>query len=319
MTLSRLALLLFVTACGVPTSEGAPDAAPTPPPDAGGLPVPAEGWQVKTPDITMAPGQEATYCYYFHTPNAATTVIQRWESEMTAGSHHMILFFNTSNDPITQADGTIGSCTGSTGSDAPVWAYLAQTPSASAMMPADDGTGHPVGMAVAPGQAAALQMHYLNTTEAPMQVHVALNAVGYPAGTTYTPAAAFVTFNTKILIPAGVGMTASVSGSCAVPPTAKFFTLTTHAHKQAVATKINDGATTIVDSVDWEHPTVKDWGAPFYSFASGKLTYECDYVNGGNAEIRTGPSAETDEMCMAVGYSFPATTPTRCINSTIAP
>ena len=60
-------------------------------------------------------------------------------------------------------------------------------------------------------------------------------------------------------------------------------------------------------SSDWEHPGAKTWmSTPFYSFASGKLTYECTYNNTTNRTILTGDSAQTDEMCMAVGYFFPA-------------
>jgi hypothetical protein len=34
---------------------------------------------------------EAT-CYWFHTPNAAAVMINKWVSDMTPGSHHMIFF-----------------------------------------------------------------------------------------------------------------------------------------------------------------------------------------------------------------------------------
>ena len=35
--------------------------------------------------------------------------------------------------------------------------------------------------------------------------------------------------------------------------------------------------------------------------------------------VQTGDSAETDEMCMAVGYFFPATGPIFCLNSFVVP
>ena len=103
-------------------------------------------------------------------------------------------------------------------------------------------------------------------------------------------------------------------------PAQKFFTMTTHAHKQATETIVRDGASMIVDSLDWEHATVRTWsGQPFFAFASGRLDYQCDYTNRGNAEIKAGPSAQTNEMCMAIGYNFPATRSTMCINSTVVP
>ena len=38
------------------------------------------------------PAHEVTYCYYFHTPNTAPVAINKWVSDMTPGSHHMIFF-----------------------------------------------------------------------------------------------------------------------------------------------------------------------------------------------------------------------------------
>ncbi len=63
----------------------------------------------------------------------------------------------------------------------------------------------------------------------------------------------------------------------------------------------------VFESTDWEHPGAMSWnGAPFFSFASNKLTYHCDYLNPTNSVIMDGPSAATNEMCMAIGYFFPS-------------
>jgi hypothetical protein len=320
-------LVVALAACGTdhaqPTQDQ-PDAGNAAP-DASGyvdLAPPAQGFQIKTPDIQIMPGQEITYCYYFHTPNTTPTVVKSWQSRMTPGSHHMILYLSgTADQPDGTLDPTGGCGVGASGnlSDLPVWTYLAQTPDNTNEMPSDDGNGLPVGMLIPVGQPAVMQMHYLNSSDDMITVHVTLNGNAYDPNTQYTPAAAFVTYNTKIDIPAGVGMTASASGQCAVPSTQKFFTMTTHSHKQSVETMVTDGSSMILDSLDWEHATVDSWNAPFYTFASGKLGYQCNYVNQGNAEIKAGPSAQTNEMCMAVGYNFPATKATFCVNSLVVP
>ena len=100
--------------------------------------------------------------------------------------------------------------------------------------------------------------------------------------------------------------------------------MSTHAHKQAVHTEVRDGMPTSTDIVfqsdDWEHPGVKTWmDTPFFTFASGKITYECTYDNPNSYEIHTGDSAATDEMCMASGYVFPATKATICYNNFVLP
>ena len=60
----------------------------------------------------------------------------------------------------------------------------------------------------------------------------------------------------------------------------------------------------------------------FYSFSGNQLTYECTYDNTGsnkNVTIKTGDSAEFDEMCMASGYFFPAPKAVFCYNDNVLP
>jgi hypothetical protein len=103
-----------------------------------------------------------------------------------------------------------------------------------------------------------------------------------------------------------------VNGNCPIPRNAdqsvpKFYVMSTHSHKQSVHTFIKDGATMVFDSTSWEHPSATAWSTtPFFTFSSGKLSYQCEYMNPTNRTILDGDSAATDEMCMAIGYYFPA-------------
>lgn len=286
------------------------------------LPPPARGFQVVSPEITIPSGTEITYCYYFRTPNTAAMPIKSWKSHMTTGSHHMILYFTST---LERPEGTISpdNCGGGGGGlNAPVWTYASQVVDQEFTLPSDDGTGLPIAQAVAAGQPAYIQMHYLNATDNPIKVHVELNANAYDEGVAVRGAAPFITYNTNINLGAAAGSTTTASGSCTVSSTAKFFTMSTHVHKRGVHTYVKDGSTMVFESTDWEHPGDRNWtAAPFFSFASGKLSYQCDYRNatGSPAPITDGPSAATNEMCMAIGYFFDtastATTSHYCLNS----
>lgn len=93
-----------------------------------------------------------------------------------------------------------------------------------------------------------------------------------------------------------------------------------HTHKQAVHTAVKDGATPVFESTDWENPGATTFAGPsFYSFSNAGLTYECTYDNPGTNVIQTGPSAATDELCIAVGYFFPATKSVFCFNDFVVP
>lgn len=305
-------LVTQIVACGSSVRPGdLPDAGP----DGG---APTHGFQIVSPNVDINPGAEITYCYYFRTPNTSDLVIQRWASHMTAAAHDVIMYLTPGDlqTPGTLSTSDCGISSLPTG--VAVWAYAAQTPDAEVTLPADDGEGYPVGQRVSAGRAGFLQMHYLNTTGAVIHAHVEINAYAYADNLDVTPAAPFVAYYLGIdLPPAGPTTPTSgmVSGACDVLPdngkVPRFFSMTTHTHKQSTHTFVKDGdpvnGTTIFDSTDWEHPGTTSWGTPsFYTFASGKLGYQCEYVNQNDYRIQTGDSAATDELCMAIGFYFPS-------------
>jgi len=296
-------VLLISAACGSSSSTEA---------DAGAADVDADSSEVLrvvSPDIELQPGEEITYCYYFDMPNEAEVGVRQWSSTMTPGSHHLILFLADASAP---AAGTlVPDCDGFNLGDE--WTYSAQTPEQTSVLPA--GTGMPV----AANQRAFIQMHYLNSGDTVIEAHAELEATTYPAGTPYTRAAAYITYSQGFSIPAN--SPGSVSDTCAVPAGAKFFAMSTHSHKQSTSTEVRDGKSMVLTSANWEHPTVETWSDdPFYTFASGDLTYQCDYYNPTGTTVNEGASAEFNEMCMAVGYYFPAPQGSKlCVNGFVLP
>jgi hypothetical protein len=308
---------LFLIACGGGggTSDGI-----TGDPD-GNITPPARGFQIVSPDITIAAGEEVTYCYYFRTPNTEPMAINKWESAMTPGSHHLIMFTTGTTDK--KPVGTIDreNCGFGASTNVPSWTYSAQTATASMALPSDDGTGKPLAMDIPANTAGFVQMHYFNATDKAIQAHVTINAEALAAGAAFTKTAAYVTYNSSIEIPAGV-TNHPEEMTCNGPPAgSKFWLMSTHAHKQAIKTEVIDAGNSnmIMSSADWEHPIAAYFdGAqkPFYALSSGnKLTYRCTYNNPTVNIIRSGDSAARDEMCMASGYYFPATKPLICLNA----
>ncbi len=273
---------------------------------------------IVTPDVTLQPSTTASYCYYFHAPNAAALAVKKWTSDMTSGTHHLVLYAGNAGQP---ADGTLSTaaCGAITSATPPPWLFASHTAHDELALPADDGTGKPVGMALPAGQPMFIQMYFVNATTSAVAAHVTLSGYAYPAGTTYTQTDAFVTYNNSISIAAQAsGVVASKT--CNVPSGAKFWRVSTESHMQSVATDLKDGASMLFMSTNWENPGAMTWlAAPFYTFASGAMTYECTYNNTGAnmaRAIHSGSSLETDEVCMGIGYFFPSTGPKFCLDST---
>jgi hypothetical protein len=309
----KFALLLLIAACGKDPGMSGDD---TMTPDGStGSNDPNATFELKSPDILLPAGQEFTKCFYFHTPNTQTVAVNKWISDMTPGSHHMIMFLtpNVSNPP---ADGTIdencGGVSGGGGLSLPAWTFASATEHYEMDMPDDDGTGKPLAQNIPPNTAGYIQMHYLNASDTDKMVHVDLKAYAIDAATAYTQTDAYVTYVYNFTVPAGA-TGYQVSASCNVPTVpggAKYWMVSSHTHKQGVDVKINDGASMVYDSTDWEHPAVKDFAAPsFYSFVSNKVSWTCTYDNATGPDIHEGQSAQTNEMCMATGYYFPADGP----------
>ena len=264
---------------------------------------------ITSADFMLQPGQETTKCFYFHTPNTAEVVVNKWVSDMTPGSHHMIVFSNLTTQP---ADGTIDNCEGA---GTPLPLYGAQIPHAELDFPADDGFGKPLAQLIEPNTTGYFQMHYLNTTDGVLPVHVSLSAYGLPTGTEFTRTDLFATYNNDISIPPGA-TNYKVSATCEVFDK-KFWQMSSHSHKQSIETDVIDGTSAVFTSTDWEHPGEKRWDVPtYYQFQNPTITWSCTYNNTGDNATRTvtsGSSAQTNEMCMATGYYFPAVGPRGCV------
>ncbi|HEU0030674.1 MAG TPA: hypothetical protein VFQ53_08575 [Kofleriaceae bacterium] len=298
-----LGLVTSIAACGSDPSEGDDD-----PIVVGDTPA----FTITSADITLQPGEENTYCFYFHTPNTTTAAVGKWVSDMTAGSHHMIYFSNLTGDQ--PADGTVDDCNLG-GSAVPLPVYGTQIAHEEVVFPTDDGQGNPLGQEISPNTAGFFQMHYLNATDQPLTAHVTLEAYALPETATYTKTDLFATYNSDIAIPPGA-TNFVVSATCDVV-NGKFWSMSSHSHKQSIATSISDGAATVFSSTDWEHPGTLRFDPDFYQFSS-QITWSCTYNNTGDNAAQTvyaGQSAQTNEMCMATGYYFPARGPKGCFFS----
>jgi hypothetical protein len=158
-------------------------------------------------------------------------------------------------------------------------------------------------------------MHIVNATGDPIQTRVTVTAEALDRGVRYTPSGTYVTYDGDINIPP-FAQNKVESNTCATPPGAQFWRITTHAHKQAIRTAVLDDQAIVFESTNWEQPGAEEWLAtPFFTFASNALTYTCTYNNPTSRTIMDGDSAATDEQCMAIAHVFPACLSRLCFNS----
>lgn len=299
--------------------------------DSGVIDAPPRGFQIRSADIVLGPGDAKTYCYYFRTPNTEPMAIRKWQSSMTPGTSRMIMF-TTRSDFGTPGTVSAENCKFVEHSDFtrwPAWTYAADRLESAVELPGDDGEGKPLARVIQPNTPGYLRMQFHNTTAQPLTVHVTLNAEALEAGAAYTATTTYMTHNAALSIRPTIsngGVPSVANGGVATktcnPPTdTKFWMISTHARKQSIKTEVQSGTSAstevVFTSEDWEHPIPRIWpSVPFYRFndATGpnQLTFTCTYVNNSNQIITVGDSDVLDETCIAIGQLFPAAEPTVC-------
>jgi hypothetical protein len=276
----------------------------------GNLKAPAagEGFQIATPMFDLAPGQEVFKCYRIAVPPSAEFPVGEWDGQMSAGSHHFILYRSGGDAMATEAGVlTNGACTQGFGGT--TWLYTQGSPRGHLQFP--DG----VAMTLAAKEKLNFDMHYINTGTTTIHARIVLN-VNKVKAAMFEKADAQISFNIGISVPAHG--TQTVQGDCTPVAGAKYFVMQTHTHKFATLAVVNRKLANgtmgeeLVRTTDWDNPTAHIWqAAPFLTFQPGeKFHYSCSYKNDTNATVSVGISADVNEMCMAEAYFFPASTST---------
>ena len=268
------------------------------------LAAPASGdgyqFELKSGQVTISPNTEQYWCLYKTIPGNASANIGAFQSWMSTGaSHHFITF---QGSPGGMADGALQTCAIGNGK----WVYATSVSGQIIELKMPDN----VGLSMPAGTQLILNMHFVNPTSAPVSPVLKLNVL--LAKNVQYQAATMVSFNAGISVPPG-GMQ-TVSGGCNAPIGSKFFAITTHTHKHATNAKVNfisnGQVQNIVNTTDWESPDVGLWYAPnFLTVGAGdSFSYSCAYTNTGSTAVTVGETAAFNEMCMAIGYFFPAGT-----------
>ena len=268
-------------------------------------PAAGDGVQITTTPFDLAPGDEKFACYHAEIPIDGTINVHYWESKMAEGSHHFILYTaDGDTSPVGTMDQT-GCLTAFGG-----WIYSSAQPHIDLSMP--DG----VAMPLSSRQRVQFDMHYINVTQQTLHAQVTLNVT--LAKGMFQQAKSLISYNSQIFIPANG--TQTVGGDCTPGAGAKFFYMLTHTHRRgklATITRVLANGMMgeqLVKSTDWEVPMERKWLTdPYLTFQPGeKFHYSCDYMNDLPMTVTSGPSAQTNEMCMAITYYFPASAGGSC-------
>jgi hypothetical protein len=255
---------------------------------------PAPAPDDSTITLTMSPfvvpaGGEVYRCQNFANPFGGEGAFDAIESHMTAGSHHLAVFYR---DGIS--DGPVEECSGLEFSAGPFGTQLR-----------DDKVTYPPGIAavMTAGQGIRLNAHYVNTTSQDLSPTVVLKLHRVPPDAQFQRAGLFTMTTLKIDVQPYENKTIPVD--CTAPADMNILSVTSHMHKHGVAFRSNVAGEALYTSSTWDDPP-RQFFDPSRLIKSGdKVHFECDFVNQTASPLTFGESASTDEMCVLLGQFYP--------------
>jgi hypothetical protein len=255
----------------------------------------------------IQPGADITYCTYIENPfKEDRDIVQSLGYQSHFGHHVLLMEVIGARFP----PGETHVCTDRDMNEA---RYLAgggdAAQSASFRIP--EG----IAFRLHPTSTLLVQTHWINPSKDVIDGQAVFNVAARPPDPSRQSAQLFAAYTTRVLLPAHGP--ARVTTSCTIKSDLKIFSFGGHEHEFGTHVHIERARGEAVDALydhDWL-PTFQsappmatfEVNAPLEFRTGDVLRVTCDYMNSTEQEIRF-----PREMCVAVGFFFPATADTQC-------
>jgi len=272
---------------------------------------PTRGYQLKIDRFTVAPNFERELFVYRRVGNASDALVNRIETRMRTGSHHLLLYtFPAGTSPVAlppydvvrdirNPNGTMNL-----GNMLPMGYHVffggAMTPTSDYRFP--EG----VALLVPAGTAIDLNAHYANRTGAEIPGEAYVNLHTADAAQVRHVARTLNLQNNSITLPAGKRTT--LTKTFTMEATTRVFMLTSHMHAlgEKFVIRISGGprnGEVVYTNTDWEHPVVTSYAEPIVLQKGEGLTSEITWNNTTSRTVSFGLTS-TDEMGIIFGYYY---------------
>lgn len=257
--------------------------------------------------VAVQPGGEDTVCMTLRLDNPEPVYVRRFRAEIAEGSHHLIVYkSNDANESPTPTP--CGGFSGLFSGDYPI--FIAQQALSDLAFPTDAETGTPVAFKLEAQQMLQFELHYINTTAAPLDVIADVHFDTIPISETVIESDFSFWGTINIDIPPNSAASTPVKFQKALDGT-KVFAVTTHQHQLGTrmrvwhATDKNDQSTVVADESDWANPALELFDPPLEFNDKKGLAYQCEWNNTTQQQVGFGEGFY-DEMCFLWHYYYPS-------------
>ena len=255
----------------------------------------------------MAPGVEATQCIKARLPNAGPLAIQRIVNEISSSSHHFVVSTireEEAGDEQLEPEDCF-----------PFRAPLLGAPLAITQKRLDTYQTPPgVGYAITAHQMIHLELHYINRTQAPVDIVARTDLYPLPQGELEHEASVLLVGDLRVSIPPNSPHTLGPKYQD-IPDDfegVNFFAITGHTHRFGTNVQVGSGAGLDAEvnpryqpeDFIWDEPEVTTFSPAFQVPAGGGFTYSCSWNNPTPDTLIFGESAN-QEMCFFWAYYYP--------------
>lgn len=235
-------------------------------------------------------GAEVYKCQNFANPFGGDADVSGFESHMTKGSHHLLLFYTDG-----ASNGALEDCSGLEFAATP---YSTQLP--------DDAVTFPAGVAAAipSSKGLRLQSHYLNTSADTVTAHVKMTFHLAAPGTVKEHAGVLFVVQTEIYVEPN--STKEITYDCNIPKDMKVLKTASHMHKHGTKFASTVAGAPFYNTETWDEPEPALFDPPMALKAGDPLHFGCTFVNASPDTLTFGESAASNEMCILVASFYPA-------------
>jgi hypothetical protein len=242
-------------------------------------------------------GGEVFKCQTFANPfGGADAEIGEFDSHMSAGSHHMLMLYQT-NAP----DGALHDCNG-----------LTFGPMAFGSQQPEFAMTYPTGVAtlIKANQGFNIVSHYLNATQNDIMATVQIVMHKAPAGSVTQHAGEFFLNDVTALyppggVPAGVTKTITATYTTTIPMTLFLGVGHMHSRSKNFTATYGPQNTMLYTTDSWDNAPQEIFQPPPMLPAGTQITWSCTIVNDTMNTLTFGESAMTNEMCIFDGQYYP--------------
>ncbi len=272
---------------------------------------PAPGAKAQTLDFSfeasVGVGEEIQKCKFVQLPkDEGEIAVGRVFHNYSPGSHHFLVYRTQLTEIPSGGDVFVDCDESDWMSNVRGVIYAAQETDGEFAMPKG------VGQRFSPGEVMLVQTHYLNTTSVALDAKIDLRMELLDVADVEQEAGVLFFYNPAISLgPAAKG---SAELTCPVPSDLNLAFAASHMHKRgtyfrADTTDASAAAALgpLYESTEWEEPVPRVFplDPPAMLPKGSSIRYRCDFQNPDATPVVSGPSADTNEMCMFVAMYWP--------------